>query len=89
MIIVLQNILKVCVKTIGKGGELHSYVSISDCVQHFLLFGGFGIINLKNNICENIDNIFDSIRCQEQCNKALSDFPNMDSPFLLPVFFFV
>ena len=84
----LENIPKVKVKTIGKGKNLHTYVSISDCVEHFLLFGGFGIINMRNNSSGPTNNIFDSTRCLENCNRVLSDPKNIDMALILPVVLF-
>ena len=84
----LQNISSVPVHTIGCGKNLHSYVSVHDCVKHFLSFGGFGIVELDDRNEIEISSIFNSQRCHECSKSCISLSNHKESLFILPVVLF-
>ena len=71
----MESIPQVPVLKLGKGNDLHSYVSIKKCIEHFLLFGGFGIRSMKKESNETTQSIFESRRCTDIFNKV-STIPN-------------
>ena len=84
----IENIPSVPVQTMGSGKNLHSYVSIADCVKHFLMFGGFGIVELDDNNEHGTKSIFNSVRCHNYSKLCLSSSNQHESLFLLPIVLF-
>ena len=59
----MELIPQIPVLSIGKGSELHSYVSLKKCIQHFILFGGFGLSHIETEVPCTVSSIFASKRC--------------------------
>jgi len=71
----------------GIGNDEHSYISFRDCIDHYLLFGGYGIKNIPStkNIC--CTDLFTSKAFEQNLiisTKGVDDYkPMMIIPFVL------
>lgn len=85
----IESIPQVPVLTIGKGSELHSYVSIKKYIQHFFLFGGFGMSHLSKQSPHTVTSIYESKRCIHLTNEASRNLlPNKSNINILPFVIF-
>ena len=82
----LQRIPQVPVKTHGKGKDMHSHVSVEQCLKHFLLFGGTGISNLYKS--QYVSSFFESSRCQKLVDQCLKDINKENPTLIFPVVLF-
>ena len=84
----IKKIPKVPVQVHGSGEDLHSYLSIKDCLKHYLMFGGFGMKEINDDNSGKINTLLESKHCTELCKNVLSpSFYNENTMIFLIVLF--
>lgn len=84
----MKNILPhVKVLTNGYGKDEHSYVSFRDCVNHFILFGGYGVTEVPPDNMSSTSNLITSQHSRKNIMYVLENMdeckPMMIIPFTL------
>ena len=84
----MESIPQVPVKTIGSGKNMHSYVSLKECINHFLLFGGSGVSSAHINDYDSISSIIHSKRCVELMKNSSLSIQDISNAIFLPFVMF-